>query len=166
MKYQPTPDAPGSIQFKPKQIGSIAEQLEQQNARDRRDMEVVKATMDANSETAKRNAKNQEFNNKMKDKEFQQLMTFSKSLMEYGVEQQEKKNKAEMEEGIAMAYTDGISEEEVQGLEDFETQMKSDDQETQAAGGMVLEKTGNYEVSSRVSGLSGWRQYGYQQGMA
>ena len=166
MKYQPTPDAPGSIQFKPKQIGSIAEQLEQQNARDRRDMEVVKATMDQNSETAKRNAKNQEFNNKMKDKEFQKLMTFSKSLMEYGVKEQEKKNTAEMEEGIAMAYTDGISEEEVQGLEDFESQMKSDDQETQAAGGMVLEKTGNYEVSSRVSGLSGWRQYGYQQGMA
>ena len=68
MKYQPTPDAPCSIQFKPKQIGSIASQLEEQNARDRRDMEVVKATMDANSETAKANAKNQEFNNRMKEK--------------------------------------------------------------------------------------------------
>ena len=49
MKYQPTPDAPGSIQFKPEQIGSIAEQLEQQNSRDRRDMEVVKAAMDQNT---------------------------------------------------------------------------------------------------------------------
>ena len=153
MKYQPTPDAPGSIQFKPKQIGSIAEQLEQQNARDRRDMEVVKATMDANSETAKRNAKNQEFNNKMKDKEFQQLMTFSKSLIEYGVDEQKKKNESEMQEGIAMAYTDGLSEEETQGLEDFEAQLASDDKETQAAGGMVFDKTGNYEVASRVSGL-------------
>ena len=93
MKYQPTPDSPGSISFKPKQIGSIAEQLEQQNQRDRRDMEVVKATMDQNSETAKRNAKNQEFNNRMKDKEFQKLMTFSKSLMEYGVEEQNKNNR-------------------------------------------------------------------------
>ena len=166
MKYQPTPDSPGSISFKPKQIGSIAEQLEQQNQRDRRDMEVVKATMDQNSETAKRNAKNQEFNNRMKDKEFQKLMTFSKSLMEYGVEEQNKKNKAEMEEGIAMAYTDGISEEQSQGLEDFEAQLASDDQETQAAGGLVFDQTNNYEVSSRVKNLSGWRQYGYQQGMA
>ena len=166
MKYQPSPDSPGSISFKPKQIGSIAEQLEQQNQRDRRDMEVVKATMDQNSETAKRNAKNQEFNNRMKDKEFQKLMTFSKSLMEYGVEEQNKKNKAEMEEGIAMAYTDGISEEQSQGLEDFEAQLASDDQETQAAGGLVFDQTNNYEVSSRVKNLSGWRQYGYQQGMA
>ena len=166
MKYQPSPDSPGSISFKPKQIGSIAEQLEQQNQRDRRDMEVVKATMDQNSETAKANAKNQEFNNRMKDKEFQKLMTFSKSLMEYGVEEQNKKNKAEMEEGIAMAYTDGIGEEAEQGLEDFEAQLASDDQETQAAGGLVFDQTNNYEVSSRVKNLSGWRQYGYQQGMA
>ena len=109
MKYQPSPEAPGSISFKPKQVGSVVEQLNQQNERDRRDMEVVKATMDTNSETAKRNAKNQEFNNRMKDKEFQKLMTFSKSLLEYGVEEQKKKNEGEMQEGIAMAYTDGIS---------------------------------------------------------
>ena len=93
-------------------------------------------------------------------------MTFSKSLMEYGVEEQKKKNEGEMQEGIAMAYTDGLSEEETQGLENFEAQLASDDQETQAAGGLVFEQTGNYEVSSRVKNLSGWRQYGYQQGMA
>ena len=93
-------------------------------------------------------------------------MTFSKSLMEYGVKEQEKKNEAEMQEGIAMAYTDGISEEQEQGLEAFESQLASDDQETQAAGGLVFDQTNNYEVSSRVKNLSGWRQYGYQQGMA
>ena len=93
-------------------------------------------------------------------------MTFSKSLLEYGVKEQEKKNKGEREEGIAMAYTDGISEEQSQGLEDFEAQLASDDQETQAAGGKVFDQTNNYEVSSRVKNLSGWRQYGYQQGMA
>ncbi len=93
-------------------------------------------------------------------------MTFSKSLMEFGVEEQKKKNDAEMQEGIAMAYTDGISEEQSQGLEDFEAQLASDDKETQAAGGLVFDQTNNYEVSSRVKNLSGWRQYGYQQGMA
>ena len=166
MKYQPTPDAPGKIAFNPRQAGSNLDLIKEQNARDRRDMEVVKATMDQNSETAKRNARNQEFNNKMKDKEFQKLMDFSESLMKYGIEEQKKKNESELQEGIAMAYTEGLSEEQTQGLEDFEAQLASDDKETQAAGGMVFDKTGNYEVASRVSGLSGWRQYGYQQGMA
>ena len=166
MKYQPTPDAPGKIAFNPQQAGSNIDLIKEQNARDKRDQEVAKFAMDMNSETEKRNAKNQEFNNRMKDKEFQKLMTFSKSLLEYGVEEQKKKNESEMQEGIAMAYTDGIGEEAEQGLEDFEAQLASDDQETQAAGGLVFEQTGNYEVSSRVKNLSGWRQYGYQQGMA
>jgi hypothetical protein len=166
MKYQPTPDSPGKIAFDPRKAGSNIDLIKEQNDRDRRDMEVVKATMDQNSETAKRNARNQEFNNRMKDKEFEKLMSFSKSAMELITAENKKKNDNEMQEGIAMAYTEGIGEEAEQGLEAFEAQLTADDRETQAAGGLAFDQTGNYEVSSRVKNLSGWRQYGYQQGMA
>jgi soluble lytic murein transglycosylase-like protein len=44
--------------------------------------------------------------------------------------------------------------------------MKATDSVTQQAGGAAYEQTGNYEMASKVKNLSGWRQYGYQQGRA
>ena len=82
-----------------------------------RNNQRYKEGLDQNVEALRQTAKNQQFANRQYNQEFEQLSKFSQTLNEYFTEEANKRNQREMEEGIAAAYTDGISPEQETALE-------------------------------------------------
>ena len=161
-----TPNPPGQIAFKPYEVGSIVPQLKEQKQRDEaaaaRYIQSVNESMDAQYKDGKRTEQAiQNWSNDMKS-----LTQFSQTLLNEFTEHQKQKNQQEMEEGIAEAYMGGVSIEEQSQLEEIEGMIREEDQVTQPAGQAAYDQTGNFQVSSRVRSMSGWRAYGYQMGRA
>ena len=166
MSKELSPNPPGQIAFKPYEVGSIVPQLREQKQRDEaaaaRYIQSVNESMDAQYKDGKRTEQAiQNWSNDMKS-----LTQFSQTLLNEFTEYQKQQNQQEMEEGIAEAYMGGVSIEEQSQLEDIEGLINEEDKVTQPAGQAAYDQTGDFQVASRVRGMSGWRAYGYQVGRA
>ena len=162
-----TPNVAGQIAYKPRRTSdAVIGLLKEQNARDEaaagRYINSVNESMNAQIKDTERDVQAA----KMYGDDVKKLTQFSQTLVNYFAEEQAKRNQAEMEEGIASAYTEGVPIEEQTALEAAESQISSADAVTQDAAGQAYEATGNAEVSRRVKDMSGWRGYGYQVGKA
>ena len=167
MKQQLTPDVAGKIAFQPQQVSNAAVGLiQEQNQRDKAAAAAYGASLRQDMQRRVDDTNRQKEAAKMYGEDVKKLTKFSQTLLDYFVKEQHKKNQAEMEQGIADAYTNGISLEEAEGLEQAEAELAENDSLTQEAGVQALEQTNDYEVASRVKGLSGWRGYGYKIGRA
>ena len=108
---------------------------------------------------------NRIFNAKSAGKDMEALSKFSKTLTDYLVEEQKKKNQADMERGIMRAYYEGVPEQEQAEFEAGEKRLTEAKAQADRLGEAVEEQTGDVFVADRFRGLSGWERYGYAQGL-
>lgn len=162
-----TPNVPGNIAFQPRQINnSVVELLQRQKQRDEAAAQRYRQSLNANGDVMIKNAERGIEAARMYGEDVKKLTQFSQTLTNFFVEQQEQKNQRDMEEGMALAFTEGVPIEQQTALEQKEAQLSAEDQQTQTAAGKAYEATGSYEVATRVRDLSGWRGYGYNIGRA
>ena len=93
------------------------------------------------------------------------LSKFSKNLSNYLIKEKQQQNQRDMEEGLALAYTEGTSPESQAQFEADEAALVETDAQVREVGG-ALPPTTSPDVRRGVSNLSGWKGYGYAQGMA
>ena len=93
------------------------------------------------------------------------LSKFSKQLTNHLVEQKQQQNQRDLEEGLAMAYSEGINPEEMAAFDAEESALIQTDAQIREVGGSLPQGT-SPDVRRGVSNMSGWKAYGYAQGMA
>ena len=93
------------------------------------------------------------------------LSKFSKTLGDHLIKEKQQQNQRDLEEGMALAYTDGVSPESQQLFEQEEAELIETDSQIREVGGKLPEST-LPDVRRGVSNLSGWKGYGFAQGMA
>nr|BDD44284.1 hypothetical protein 30 [bacterium] len=96
----------------------------------------------------------------------QEIAKFSKTLSGVLIEEQKKENERQMEEGLMMAYTDGLAPSEMAEFDAQESALYQANKTTQAAGAGFEQATNDYSTGNSIRGLSGWRAYGYARGQA
>ena len=99
-------------------------------------------------------------------KVFKDLAKFSSKLSEVMIEEQKRENERQMEEGLMMAYTDGLAPSDMAEFDAQESALYEANKTTQAAGGGFEVATNDYTTGNRIRGLSGWAAYGYARGQA
>ena len=167
MSNQLSPDTFGEIAFRPREVkDSVTPLIREQNSRDQAAFAAYGQSLNQNSQTAINDVQRDKDAATMYGKDVEKLTQFSQTLTNVFKKQVEANNEKQMQEGIAMAYEQGVTPTQAAELEVAEAEMKATDSVTQEAGGAAYEQTGNYEMASKVKNLSGWRQYGYQQGRA
>jgi hypothetical protein len=102
----------------------------------------------------------------MAGKDMQALADFSGTLSNILIKEAEKQNERDMEEGLMMAYTDGISQEDALAFDIAEGYLRDQDDQIQAIGDQIQAGGGEFLGVQKVRQLSGWKQYGYAMGMA
>ena len=93
------------------------------------------------------------------------LSKFSKNLTNHLVQQQQQQNQRDLEEGLAMAYSEGINPEEMAAFDAEESALIQTDAQIREVGGSLPKGT-SPDVRRGVANMSGWKGYGYAQGMA
>ena len=167
MSNQLSPDTFGDIAFRPREVkDSVTPLIREQNQRDEAAMARYGQSLNQNAQTAVNDVQRQKDAATQYGKDVQKLTQFSQKLTNLFEQQVQANNEKQMQEGIAMAYETGVTPYEAAELEATEQQVRATDQVSQPAGTAAFEQTGSYEMASKVKNLSGWRQYGYQQGRA
>jgi hypothetical protein len=90
----------------------------------------------------------------------------SSTVSEVLLKEAEKQNERDMEEGLSMAYTDGLSQTESLAFDIAEGHLKSTDGEIQQYGDAIQEGGADFLAVQRFRDLSGWKKYGYAMGHA
>ena len=93
------------------------------------------------------------------------LSKFSKQLTNHLVQQKQQQNQRDMEEGLALAYSEGINPEEMAAFDAEESALIQTDAQIREVGGSLPQGT-SPDVRRGVANMSGWKGYGYAQGMA
>jgi hypothetical protein len=135
---------------------------------------AVQANVEALNSSADRNLaismnnidRNYQANVRNIDGAVQALSQFSNTLGDLIERKQKEQNEREMEEGLSMAYTDGVSQEESLAFDIAEGYLRKQDDQVQAIGDQLQAGGGEFMGVQRVRELSGWKQYGYAMGMA
>ena len=167
MSNQLSPDTFGDIAFRPREVkDSVTPLIREQNARNAAGMQAYGQSLNQNNQARVNDVQRQKDAATQYGKDVEKLTQFSQSLTDMFKQQVQANNEKQMQEGIAMAYEQGVTPYEAAELEATEQQVKATDQVSQPAGTAAFEQTGSYEMASKVKNLSGWRQYGYQQGRA
>ncbi len=99
-------------------------------------------------------------------KDLESLAAFSSSLTEQLIENKKKKNDEEMQRGMMMAYTEGVSQEQQDAFDAEEQEINNLNESTIKAANKIEQKTGNVFLGEKVRGMSGWAAYGYAMGKA
>ena len=95
-----------------------------------------------------------------------QLAFFSESLSSMLVQQAEKQNEQDMEDGLMQAYLDGIDPAEAMAFDIAEGYLKENDDQIQGIGDQVQMSGAPFMGVQKIRELSGWKGYGYAMGMA
>jgi hypothetical protein len=135
---------------------------------------AVQANVEALNSSADRNLaismnnidRNYQANVRNIDGAVQALSQFSNTLGDLIERKQKEQNEREMEEGLSLAYTDGVSQEEALAFDIAEGYLRKQDDQVQAIGDQLQAGGGEFMGVQRVRELSGWKQYGYAMGMA
>ena len=104
-------------------------------------------------------------NAKQKGQGLQDLAKFSKKLGDHLIAEKQQQNQRDLEEGMALAYTDGVPLEEQAEFDVQEQELIQTDAQLREVGSQLPPQT-SVDVKRGVSNLSGWKGYGYAQGMA
>ena len=166
MSKKLTPDVPGQIAFNPRPVGDITPALREQHQRDQAAAARFNRSQNQNYETLLGNNKLEQQAAKQYGEDVAKLSKFSQTLMNQIIEQKKQQNATEQEEGIALAYEQGIDIDTSNAFEEAEAEVTAADSVTQQAAGAAFQQTNSYETASRVKGLSGWKAYGYSLGRA
>jgi hypothetical protein len=106
------------------------------------------------------------FNNQQTAYNVQALSVFSQTLGKRLEEERDARNQADVEEGMALAYEQGIPAEE-QAVHDYQEQQLIAAKEGVNTYADNIAKSGaELETVEAVRNLSGWKKYGYAVGLA
>ena len=97
---------------------------------------------------------------------FKELASFSSTLSEYLQEDQKKRNESQEEEGLLLAYSEGLPEETTKAFDENEAKLASIDATTRTLAADVEATGGSPFVAERFRNLSGWKGFGYAKGLA
>ena len=91
------------------------------------------------------------------------LSQLSNTIIKYAEQKRDEYQKKEMQRGMALAYTNGVSQADRDELDEQERQGQALDKETTEALGAKVEKMVIHEVAAQVSAscLVGRAQYGF-----
>jgi hypothetical protein len=93
------------------------------------------------------------------------LSKFSKKLGDHLIKEKQQQNLRDLEEGMALAYTNGIGPEEQAAFDAEEASLIATDSQIREVGAALPPQT-SPDVRRGVANLSGWKGYGYAQEMA
>ena len=94
------------------------------------------------------------------------LGQFSQTLAENLVEAQEMRNKGAEQRGLAMAYEDGLPQEQIDKFDADEAELQATDSMARDASWAAQEQGMPASTARQIRNLSGWEAYGYARGMA
>ena len=146
--------------FEPVRPWSLVEQQQAQSDKLNSSMQEVMSAGVAQENRA------QEVDDALKSKEIQQLVNFSSTLQKQVVAATERKSQSDLQEGLSMAYMDGLSEAEVADFDAREQQLKAADAGIQLIGDNAQRSGADFLGVQKIRELSGWKAYGYAQGVA
>ena len=142
--------------FNPVQRTDATGALDRRNAQLRRDEEAFLSGLRRNTSTNVQNAKQQ-------GQDLIALSKFSKTLTDFLVKEEEKQNERDMEEGMMLAYTDGV---DLTAVDEAEEQLLDVERKVNAAADEFEAQGGDAYTGNRIRNLSGWKQVGFQKGKA
>ena len=153
-------------QYNPGKVGSSANALrEEQRRQDQQDQQYL-AQIKENQAQERENIKTETANEVQLGKDMEQLGQFSQKLASDLVELQGKRNEAAEQRGIAKAYEDGLSFEEMAKFDEEESQLIGIDTAGKKAAAAAEARGMGAATANQIRNLSGWEAYGYAQGMA
>ena len=94
------------------------------------------------------------------DKAFSGLSQLSTAITQYAEQKRDEYQKKEMQRGMALAYTNGVSQTDRDELDEQERQGQALDKETTSLANQV-EKDGDPYTAENIRKMSAWAQYGF-----
>lgn len=102
----------------------------------------------------------------LEKEEVERLAGFSQTLSEVLVQQAEARNEREEQRGLMLAYTDGISTEEVETFDAQELALEETTGIAYAEANKLQQQGLTVDAVKSVRNLTGWAKYGYMRGIA
>lgn len=100
------------------------------------------------------------------DSAVKSLSQFSSTLGDIFEAQQKRKNEAEEEEGLMLAFNEGVPEDQMAAFNEQEAKLNKLDGQARIVAGTVESEGGSPFVAQKFRELSGWKAYGYARGLA
>jgi hypothetical protein len=100
------------------------------------------------------------------DEQVAGLAQFSSSLSELVVAAAEKRNEAEEQRGMMLAYTNGVDPNAAAQFDAEEAALEQGATDVNKAAGQFYQEGMPVEMVQQVQNLSGWAKYGYMRGIA
>ena len=94
------------------------------------------------------------------DRAFSGLSQLSSSITQFAEQKRDEYQKKEMQRGMALAYTNGVSQADRDELDEQERQGQALDKETTSLANQV-EKDGDPYTAENIRKMSAWAQYGF-----
>ena len=91
---------------------------------------------------------------------FQGLEKLSSTITQYAEQKRDEYQKREMQRGMSLAFTDGVSQQELDDLDQQEAQGEAIDKEARDVANKV-EQDGDPYTAQNIRQMSSWAQYGY-----
>lgn len=102
----------------------------------------------------------------LENSQLSNLAPFSKTLSDVITTGLEAKRDQLKEEGLQLAYTDGLPENVTSTFDAQEQQLKDTHEQIQRVADTAQQKGEAFEGVYQIRQLSGWKKYGYAMGMA
>jgi len=155
------------VAFQPRSTGSavpaLAEELNRQQQAFRQNMNYDLANFARYNQTA---AANEQLASNFRASDLKSLAGLSQTISKGIVEETERNNQRQMEEGLMQAYLDGVSPEDGLAFDIAEGYLKDTDDQIQAVGDRAQATGAPFMGVQKLRELSGWKQYGYAMGVA
>ena len=154
-----------SLGFKPVTQPDIVPELDRERQRQRSSEEAYLQGMRRNAQVEIENAKQFGRGLSAFGKGLGQLAKYSETLHNKMVEEEDNKNRALEEEGLMLAYTDGVSLEEQQQFEEQEVQLREQGRQiNQIASDAEASGDADPVTVNTIRGMSGHKKFGYEKG--
>src|SRR6056300_1400022 len=156
-----------AVGFDPVNRGSAVPALQTELDRQQQAFKAVNATNLKNQATYDKMAdSNAAFERSVTANNLQSLAGFSKSIADTLVEEGKRRNERDMQEGLSMAYMDGIDPAEQLAFDITEDHLRTTDDGIQKVGDAAQATGQDFLGVHQLRQLSGWKAYGYAQGIA
>ena len=154
-----------SLGFKPITQPDIVPELDRERARQLRSEQAYLQGMRRNAQVEIENAKQFGRGLSAFGKGLGQLAKYSETLHNKMVEEEDRKNRALEEEGLMLAYTDGVPLEEQQQFEEQEAQLREQGRQIdQIASDAEASGDADPVTVNTIRGMSGHKKFGYEKG--
>ena len=100
------------------------------------------------------------------DEQVESLAQFSTTLSELVVAAAQKRNEAEEQRGLMLAYTNGVDPNAAAQFDADEAALEQGATDINKAAGQFFQEGMPVEMVQQVQNLSGWAKYGYMRGIA